>query len=162
MSSKKRKSGGSSDLETVRQGTSVRVLYDDIGWFHGDVKEVMEEGGEGKTTKCIVAFEDGETADADFPSSDAQVCFFLLRMFVAPTSFQSAAHRVVFVFVLHDTRACVRMTRVCMRQILMAPSVLKEAIKDTGQGRVAEALAAVLKKKRLIHTNKHTESYASV
>ena len=43
MSGKKGKAGGRTDVGAVSAGTPVRVLYDDMGWFHGDVIQVLEE-----------------------------------------------------------------------------------------------------------------------
>jgi len=42
MSSKKIKNVGGSgaDVGAVREGATVRVLYDDMGWFHGDIEQV--------------------------------------------------------------------------------------------------------------------------
>jgi len=42
MSSKKSKNvgGGGADVGAVREGATVRVLYDDMGWFHGDIEQV--------------------------------------------------------------------------------------------------------------------------
>lgn len=71
MSGKKGK--GSVEAGIIKEGTAVRVLYDDEGWFHGDVKQILDES-DGKSTRCLVQFEDGETAEASFPSNDAQVC----------------------------------------------------------------------------------------
>lgn len=70
MSGKKGKSFGAGE-EALKERTAVRVLYDDMGWFHGYIIRVLNH--DGAKTSCLVAFEDGETAEAEFPSDDAQV-----------------------------------------------------------------------------------------
>lgn len=77
MSSKKGKGPAAAD-EQLKERTAVRLLYDDMGWFHGYIIKVLGQDG-GKTT-CLVAFEDGETAEAEFPSDDAQVPISLTTM----------------------------------------------------------------------------------
>jgi hypothetical protein len=73
-SNKKGKASAAVDGASLREGTAVRVLYDDSGWFHGCILRVVGQDVPGGKTKCLVAFEDGETVEADFPAHDAQVC----------------------------------------------------------------------------------------
>ena len=133
MSGKKGKAGGKTDVGAVSVGTPVRVLYDDMGWFHGDVIQVLEE--DGKRTKCLVAFEDGETADAEIPSEDAQAL-------LVPTALHAAVTTAA------KGRLCTELAAV------LKSKTVPEQLSDAISGACAPLADLILEAKSVFHSEK--------